>query len=175
VNFTQLAGIKANKIYFGGKLRIKLTVLTMVMTCFAFALSCSSGVSKSGGRSDTGSFTLTINGTKYTGRGFGGFSNAVDNVIQIADTPIDESYQTNTMQVNFATSTTATTYTATGDVPSIIYYPNGALSAIPLDSGSVTFTSVAASTGEHTTGTFTGSCYIGINLVPMSGSFDEIR
>jgi len=162
-------------------LRIFLSGLTVLV--FAAILSCSTASSGGGGSSTggttesfgTGSFSITINGTTYTGSGIGIFTVETNNIIFIANSSGDASALKNTIQIIYPPTATATgvPYSACG----VEYYTNGSSSFYECLVTN-TFTSIASSTGQHTTGTFTGSGVLTsapTSTLTISGSFDEVR
>jgi hypothetical protein len=126
---------------------------------------------------------MTIDGKIYSAGGWGGFyagtaqTNNAD-VIRIANSVHEDSTLTNLYQIMIQTAAqTPNTYSVSLGVPiMIIYYSSGVSSEISLASGTVTLTSIASESGQHTTGTFSGT-YLDVNGTHQitNGSFDEVR
>jgi hypothetical protein len=125
---------------------------------------------------------MTIDGKTYNAGGWGGFfaGTAADNnadVIRIANSAHADSTLTNVFQIMIQTAAQKVgTFSDTLGKPiMIVYYSSGVSSGITLASGTVTITSFAAASGQHTKGTFSGT-YMDLNGThPITnGSFDEV-
>lgn len=154
--------------------------LCAIVSCLGSPTSSSSNTT---GASGTGTATMTIDGSKtYSAGGWGGFftGTPADNnadVIRVANSAHADSTLTNVFQIMIQTAAQKVgTFSDTLGKPiMIIYYSSGVSSGITLASGTVTITSIAAASGQHTTGTFNGT-YVDLNGIHQitNGSFDEV-
>jgi len=163
----------------------------LFVSCSPAASSSSGGSSNTAGASGSASVTITTNGGQavtYSANGAGSFGidsfmNSYD--VQVANSASSLASYDNDFYLTIPVTNRLGTNAVNGGVPVNFEYFIDQDHYFELTVGSVILTSIAASSGQHTTGTFSG---IGVYWIQSgetlssvctctitNGSFDEIR